>query len=160
MESFKITDSQGNTASITKNTDGTISVTDADGNAVTGVTTNTDANGNITGVTGNFFSDGSGNAVTVSFTSDTNYIPGDDEIVINSQVGEVLLGENVYKDVYTSNSFSVQYDKSNFKRVMLIQQCILTVLIMLQAVTYAKKDEDIEYNINFTQKLKVKYSGR
>ena len=66
---FKITDSQGNTASITKNTDGTISVTDADGNAVTGVTTNTDANGNITGVTGNFFSDGSGNAVTVSFTS-------------------------------------------------------------------------------------------
>ena len=110
--------SQGNTASITKNTDGTISVTDADGNAVTGVTTNTDANGNITGVTGNFFSDGSGNAVTVSFTSDTNYIPGDDEIVINSQVGEVLLGENVYKDVYTSNSFSVQYDKSGVEKVL------------------------------------------
>ena len=26
---------------------------------------------------------------------------------------------------------------------------------MLRGVTYVKKDEDIEYNINFTQKLKV-----
>lgn len=152
---FKITDSQGNTASITKNTDGTISVTDADGNAVTGVTTNTDANGNITGVTGNFFSDGSGNAVTVSFTSDTNYIPGDDEIVINSQVGEVLLGENVYKDVYTSNSFSVQYDKSNFKKGDVNPTMYFDCVDNVTGVTYAKKDEDIEYNINFTQKLKV-----
>ena len=148
-------DSQGNTASITKNTDGTISVTDADGNAVTGVTTNTDANGNITGVTGNFFSDGSGNAVTVSFTSDTNYIPGDDEIVINSQVGEVLLGENVYKDVYTSNSFSVQYDKSNFKKGDVNPTMYFDCVDNVTGVTYAKKDEDIEYNINFTQKLKV-----
>ena len=152
---FKITDSQGNTASITKNTDGTISVTDADGNAVTGVTTNTDANGNITGVTGNFFSDGSGNAVTVSFTSDTNYIPGDDEIVINSQVGEVLLGENVYKDVYTSNSFSVQYDKSNFKKGDVNPTMYFDCVDNVTGVTYVKKDEDIEYNINFTQQLKV-----
>ena len=150
-------DESGSAITIDSLTEGTtVTVaTDADGNAVTGVTTNTDANGNITGVTGNFFSDGSGNAVTVSFTSDTNYIPGDDEIVINSQVGEVLLGENVYKDVYTSNSFSVQYDKSNFKKGDVNPTMYFDCVDNVTGVTYAKKDEDIEYNINFTQKLKV-----
>ena len=82
-------------------------------------------------------------------------LTADDEIVINSQVGEVLLGENVYKDVYTSNSFSVQYDKSNFKKGDVNPTMYFDCVDNVTGVTYAKKDEDIEYNINFTQKLKV-----
>lgn len=152
---FKITDSQGNVASITKNEDGTISVTDADGNAVNGVTAVTDANGNITGVTGSFLSDGSGNDITVSFTDDVNYVPGDNEIAINAQTGEILLGDTVYKDVYTNNSFSVEYDKSNFKKGDINPTMYFDCVDNVTGVVYEKKSEDIEYNVNFTQKLKV-----
>ena len=97
---FKITDASGNVATVTKNDDGTanVSVVDSQGNAIASL------------------DDGSGNPVNITFTSDDNYVPGDDEIAINTQLGEVLLGENVYNNTYTNNSFSVQYDKSNFKK--------------------------------------------
>ena len=93
---FKITDASGNVATVTKNDDGTanVSVVDSQGNAIASL------------------DDGSGNPVNITFTSDDNYVPGDDEITINTQLGEVLLGENVYNNTYTNNSFSVQYDLS------------------------------------------------
>ena len=136
---FKITDASGNVATVTKNDDGTanVSVVDSQGNAIASL------------------DDGSGNPVNITFTSDDNYVPGDDEIAINTQLGEVLLGENVYNNTYTNNSFSVQYDKSNFKKGDVNPTMYFDCVDNVTGIVYQKKDEDIEYNVNFTQKLKV-----
>ena len=136
---FKITDASGNVATVTKNDDGTanVSVVDSQGNAIASL------------------DDGSGNPVNITFTSDDNYVPGDDEITINTQLGEVLLGENVYNNTYTNNSFSVQYDKSNFKKGDVNPTMYFDCVDNVTGIVYQKKDEDIEYNVNFTQKLKV-----
>ena len=137
---FKITDASGNVATVTKNADGTANVAgivDADGNPVASL------------------DDGSGNPVSITFTTDSNYIPGDDEITINTQLGEVLLGENVYNNTYTNNSFAVQYEKSNFKKGDVNPTMYFDCVDNVTGVTYEKKSEDIEYNVNFTQKLKV-----
>ena len=124
---------------MTKNDDGTanVSVVDSQGNAIASL------------------DDGSGNPVNITFTSDDNYVPGDDEITINTQLGEVLLGENVYNNTYTNNSFSVQYDKSNFKKGDVNPTMYFDCVDNVTGIVYQKKDEDIEYNVNFTQKLKV-----
>lgn len=137
---FKITDASGNVATVTKNDDGTANVTDivdADGNPVASL------------------DDGSGNPVNITFTTDSNYVPGDDEIAINTQLGEVLLGENVYNNTYTNNSFAVQYEKSNFKKGDVNPTMYFDCVDNVTGVVYDKKSEDIEYNVNFTQKLKV-----
>jgi flagellar hook-associated protein 3 FlgL len=49
----------------------------------------------------------------------------------------------------------VQYDKSNFKKGDVNPTMYFDCVDNVTGVTYVKKDEDIEYNINFTQKLKV-----
>lgn len=137
---FKITDASGNVATVTKNDDGSANVTEivnADGDPVDSL------------------DDGSGKPVSITFTTDSNYIPGDDEIAINTQLGEVLLGENVYNNTYTNNSFSVQYDKSNFKKGDVNPTMYFTCVDNVTGINYEKKSEDIEYNVNFTQKLKV-----
>lgn len=67
----------------------------------------------------------------------------------------MLLGENVYNNTYTNNSFSVQYDKSNFKKGDVNPTMYFDCVDNVTGIVYQKKDEDIEYNVNFTQKLKV-----
>lgn len=155
----------------------------AEGNEVEGYSVKTDADGNITGITGTMFDaskkiedDEEGTddiegaddnadddvddtteakSITIAFTTDSNYIPDDDEIAINSQLGEVLLGQNIYEETYKNNSFAVQYEKSNFKKGDVNPTMYFDCVDNVTGVEYAKKSEDIEYNVNFTQKLKV-----
>ena len=63
--------------------------------------------------------------------------------------------KNVYNNTYTNNSFSVQYDKSNFKKGDVNPTMYFDCVDNVTGIVYQKKDEDIEYNVNFTQKLKV-----
>ena len=137
---FKITDASGNVATVTKNDDGTANVT--------GIV-------NANGETIDSLDDGSGNPVSITFTADSNYIPGDDEIAINSQLGEVLLGENVYKSVYADNAFSVTYEKSNFIKGDIDPTMYFNCVDNNTGIEYNKQSEDIEYIINFSQKIKV-----
>ena len=137
---FKITDASGNVATVTKNDDGTANVT--------GIV-------NANGETIDSLDDGSGNPVSITFTADSNYIPGDDEIAINSQLGEVLLGENVYKSVYADNAFSVTYEKSNFIKGDIDPTMYFNCVDNNTGIEYNKQREDIEYIINFSQKIKV-----
>ena len=132
-DSFKLTGSDGQTTNVSIDADGNVSLTDADGNAVT-----TTSGG-----------------YTVTSTTDDNYQPGDDEIAINASTGEVLLGENVYKEIYSSNSFSITYDKDNFKKGDLNPTMYFDCNDNYRNISYTKQQEDIEYNVNFSQKLKV-----
>lgn len=126
---IKITDSAGNVATVTKNADGTANVT-----------------GSLTA---------GGNPVSVTYTDDDNYVPADNEIAINTQTGELLLGSNVYSDVYKTGSFSVTYDKDNFIKGDINPTMYFSCVDNNTGVVYTKKQEDVEYNVNFSQKLKV-----
>ena len=132
---FSITDANGNTAAIT-----------------------IDNSGNVT--TDNTLQTSAGNAITVSHTVDDNYVPGEDEIAINTTTGEILLGENVYKDVYTNNTFSVTYDKNNFIKGDLNPTMYFDCIDNISGIEYNKVQENIEYNINFSQKLKINTEAR
>ena len=79
-----------------------------------------------------------GTKIAAAAVNDSNYQPGDDEAAFNAATGEILLGENVYKQLYASDGFSFTYNNPDNA-----------------GVVYTKKTEDIEYNINFSQKLKV-----
>lgn len=95
------------------------------------------------------------NQVSVVTTSDPNYIPGDNEIAINAATGELLLGQNVYQSVYQNNEFSVTYEKSNFIKGDIDPTMYFDCVDNNTGVVYDKKSEDIEYIVNFSQKLKV-----
>lgn len=154
---FKNTDIEvsddGSTATVTTyqlDGDGNI-VTDADGNKVVAdtQTVSADADGRFS-VTA---SDGS--AVTLGTTTDSNYQPGADEIMFNAATGEILLGENTYKEIFSSNEFSFTYQKSNFVKGDLNPTMYYDCIDNNTGIAYNKAAEDIEYNINFSQKLKV-----
>ncbi len=88
-------------------------------------------------------------------TTDVNYIPGDDEVAFNPSTGEILLGENVYKQVYSADSVSFTYKKDNFIKGDLNPIMYFDCVDNNTGIVYDKVIEDIEYNVNFSQKLKV-----
>jgi flagellar hook-associated protein 3 FlgL len=126
-------------------------VKDASGNKVVAATTtvNADANGKFT------FNDSTGSSVTLGTTVNSNYSPTANEIVFNSSTGEVLLGDTAYKNVYSDNSFSFTYEKDNFVKNDLNPIMYFNCVDKNTGIKYTKKAEDIEYNVNFAQKLKI-----
>ena len=128
----------GNSTDITINADGS-------------VTTNGTLTASITQSDGTVVQ----NQVSIVTTTDDNYIPGDNEIAINATTGEMLLGENVYKSVYENDEFSVTYDKSNFIKGDIDPTMYFDCVDNNTGIEYNKKSEDIEYIVNFSQKLKV-----
>jgi len=121
-----------------------------------------DDDGNVASTDGTLtakYTDENGNAVSKNIsivsTSDPNYVPGDDEIAINSTTGELLLGDSVYRDVYENNSFSATYEKSNFLKDDINPTMYYDCIDNNTGIEYNKESEDIEYIVNFSQKLKV-----
>lgn len=137
-KTFSMSMGDNNSANITIADDGSVTV---DGGLTVPVT---DADGNTADT-----------AVNVVTTTDPNYVPGENEIAINSTTGELLLGENVYKSVYADNAFSVTYEKSNFIKGDIDPTMYFNCVDNNTGIEYNKQSEDIEYIINFSQKIKV-----
>ena len=134
-----------------------------------------DANGNVTTTSSKNFiikvKDSAGNVTPINVNTITNadgrtdkgsdnYIPKDDEVAFNPTTGELLFGENVYKKLYEADSFSFTYEKNNFMKgdqnpTMYFDCVNNNPNDYYYKTEYKKKNEDIEYNVNFSQKLKV-----
>ena len=134
-----------------------------------------DANGNVTTTSSKNFiikvKDSAGNVTPINVNTITNadgrtdkgsdnYIPKDDEVAFNPTTGELLFGENVYKKLYEADSFSFTYEKNNFMKgdqnpIMYFDCVNNNPNDYYYKTEYKKKNEDIEYNVNFSQKLKV-----
>ena len=134
-----------------------------------------DASGNVTTTSSQDFkikvTDSAGNVTPINVNTITNadgrtdkgsdnYIPKDDEVAFNPTTGELLFGENVYKKLYEADSFSFTYEKNNFMKgdqnPTMYFDCVNNNPNDYYFKTeYKKKNEDIEYNVNFSQKLKV-----
>ena len=124
---------------------------DDSGNPIVLTTTeiNADTDGKL--VVAGFMDD----PITFSSTTDTNYIPSDNEIAMNATTGDLLLGKNAYQQIYESNAFSETYSKDNFIKGDIDPTMYYNCVDNNTGVTYNKDQEDIEYNVNFSQKLKV-----
>lgn len=103
--------------------------------------------------------DKNGNKLTVK--QQENYVPqkGEDA-VFNPTTGEILLPDDKYEELYSAQDFSFTYEKSKFVKgdqnpVMYFDCVNVNKDDYYFGVEYTKKSEDIEYNINFSQKLKV-----
>lgn len=116
----------------------------------------TDSTGNVTEIAVNTITNAGGRTDKGS----DNYIPKADEVAFNPTTGELLFGENVYKKLYEAESFSFTYEKNNFMKgdqnPIMYFDCVNNNPNDYYFETeYIKKNEDIEYNLNFSQKLKV-----
>ena len=99
-----------------------------------------------------------GNSYTVTQTTDTNAVPGEDEVLVNSETGELILGNNVYEAVKNSNDISFTYDKSEFSKGDVKPEHYFTCIDKsdpANPIEYNYERQDIEYTINYAQKLKV-----
>jgi flagellar hook-associated protein 3 FlgL len=124
---------------------------DTDGNKIVNETKTVDIDAD-----GKFqVTDSAGKPLAVGTTTDKNANPSQDEILFNAATGELLLGENAYKQIYSSDSFSFTYKKDNFLKGDLNPTMYYHCVDNNTGVTYDKSTENIEYNINFSQKLKV-----
>ena len=126
-------------------------VLDENGNPIVAGTTTVQA-----GEDGKFtFNDSTGAEVKLGMTADDNAIPEDNEIIFNGSTGEILLGKDIYSNVYTSNEFSITYTKDNFEKGDLNPTMYFNCIDNNTGIEYEKDDEAIEYNINYSQKLKI-----
>lgn len=126
-------------------------VLDANGDPIVAGTTTVQA-----GADGKFtFNDSTGAEVKLGMTADDNAIPEDNEIIFNGSTGEILLGKDIYSNVYTSNEFSITYTKDSFEKGDLNPTMYFNCIDNNTGIEYEKNDEAIEYNINYSQKLKI-----
>lgn len=105
--------------------------------------------------TGFSITDSTGTALPCTTTVDSNYIPQDNEIAFNPSTGEILMGKDVYQQVYVSNSLSITYQKDNFIKDDLNPTMYFSCIDNNTNIAYNKVQEDIEYNINYAQKMKI-----
>lgn len=98
--------------------------------------------------------------VATTVKEQDNYVPKAGEAVFNPTTGEILLADDVYEKLYAAEDFSFTYEKSNFvkgdQNPTMYFDCVNNNTDDYYfGVEYTKQSEDIEYNINFSQKLKV-----
>lgn len=94
---------------------------------------------------------------TITETTDPNAVPGDNEILLNTETGELLFGNDVYTQLFNTGEFSITYEKDSFEKGDCKPEHYFTCTNLKTNLTYEKADEgqDIEYIVNFNQKLKV-----
>jgi flagellar hook-associated protein 3 FlgL len=105
-------------------------------------------------------------AITKVSSTDANaYTAGDDEIKVITDTGEVILGKNVYANLKNASTISLDYNKSKFAEGDLRPEHYFDCKVhktgdpVTDFTTYTKQDQDIQYEINFNQKLTVNTQG-
>ncbi len=116
------------------------------------------------------FAESFDNIVTVSAYDAEAYQPEDGTVHFIPETGELILAADVYSD-WTNNEreFHISYEKNEFQKNDLRPEhyfdCTSTVinadgeLDEASTVTYTKKDQKIEYEVNFNQKLDINVQG-
>lgn len=100
----------------------------------------------------------SGNAYAVTQTTDPNAVPGADEVYLNSETGELILGDSVYNSIKDSQDISFTYDKSEFSKGDVKPEHYFSCIDKsdpANPIVYQYEKQDIEYTINYAQRLKI-----
>ena len=121
---------------------------------------------NIQNIT--YGSGASAGSFAVTTTTDANCVPGDDQAILNTGTGELLLGKNVYNTLKSQSDISFTYDKSSFKKGDVKPEHYFSCVDKSADTTAGKTNasswtnytkssdgDDIEYTVNFAQTIKV-----
>jgi flagellar hook-associated protein 3 FlgL len=105
------------------------------------------------------------NITSVSVLDDDAYTPADDAAHYIPETGEIILGKDVYEMLRTADNMKVTYDKTGFEQGDLRPEhyfdCVMTDNSKpeQEPITYTKTDQQIQYEINYNQKLTVNTQG-
>lgn len=118
----------------------------------------------------------------ISVTHDSNAIPADNEILYNPDNGEMIFGETAYLNVRNQENLHVTYEKTNFDKDDVKPEHYFTCVRTDRAEkavkeamgetyvpikyneelaqdNYAMYDKELEYMINFSQRIRVNSSA-
>lgn len=89
-----------------------------------------------------------------------HYKPDADEVYFVPETGEIIFGDDIYAAMSESKDIKVQYTKTNFEKNDIRPEhyydCVATNLDTGVVKNYSEPEEqDISYQINFSQSLKV-----
>jgi len=111
-------------------------------------------------------------ATTTELTSDNPkaYAPGDDEIIVLKDTGEIILGKNVYESCRNSK-FEIEYQKNSFDKDELRPEhyfnCTRYDLTIKEddkreeeKAVFKSDDQEICYEVNFNQRLAVNVQAK
>ncbi len=101
--------------------------------------------------------------LTQKSSSDADaFTPGPDEIYFIKETGELVIGENIYKNMKTATDISVSYVKKEFQEGELRPEHYFNCEVDdgTAKTTYTQSDQQIQYEINFNQKLTVNTQGK
>lgn len=128
--------------------------------------TTTDANGNetVTSATTSLTCKVGGNDVTIPVTKTMNssdagaYEPGADDVFVLADTGEIIMGSAVASQLSKATSISVNYEKNSFVTSDLKPEHFFECSFVDQEgkeTKYEQNTQDITYEVNFGQTLKV-----
>lgn len=107
-----------------------------------------------------------GEKITTLSEQDSNaYTPDPDSVNFIYETGEIILGENLYQELRLADNIELSYQKSQFEKGELKPEhyfdCVMTDTSKpeLGDITFTKEDQDIQYEINYNQKLTINTEG-
>ena len=90
-------------------------------------------------------------------------MPGDDDAYFIAETGEMIFGKNVYEKLRNSEEIKVNYTKSQFSVNELRPEhyfdCTRTNADGTEVLHFEKQDQQLQYEVNFNQKLTVNTQG-
>ncbi|MCQ2537988.1 MAG: flagellar hook-associated protein FlgL [Lachnospiraceae bacterium] len=114
---------------------------------------------------GNTISSDNGDFIinTVSVNDEDAYDAPDNQINYIYETGELIIGKDLYKELQKAQSISVDYTKKTFTQNDLRPEhyydCVRTTQDTGRITEFHKEDQDINYEVNFNQRLTINTQG-
>ena len=105
------------------------------------------------------------NIKTISAHEADAYIPDPDTAHFIYETGELVLHKSVYEELRTADNIELSYSKSNFAKGELKPEhyfdCVMTDTKKPEepAIVYTKAKQEIQYEINYNQRLTINTEG-
>jgi flagellar hook-associated protein 3 FlgL len=105
------------------------------------------------------------NIVSISATDPDAYTPDPDQAYFIPETGEIILGSAVYEELRTADKMEITYSKSGFSKGSLRPEhyfnCVMTDNDKPEQapIAYTKAKQEIQYEINYNQKLTINTEG-
>lgn len=105
------------------------------------------------------------NIVSVSATDADAYLPDPDEVHYIYETGELVLGSAAYEELRTADNMQITYSKTGFEEGSLRPEhyfnCVMTDNNKPEQapITYTKTKQQIQYEVNYNQKLTINTEG-
>lgn len=114
--------------------------------------------------------DGDGNLIELpltvtekALTDPDAYHPGEDDVYFIKETGELIYGNAAYEKIRNSEHINVKYTKKNFHTNDLRPEhyfnCTRTNEDGTEVLNFEKQDQQIQYEVNFNQKLTINTQG-